>query len=251
MIIDKNQFDKFIAILPELEKDQVYFVSLSARNKYLTDEERRFYGLGRTEMFARTLVRSKGDFEFAMKKLQAELGYKTTKNGKPIPKKAIVTYININPSSMVDAYNLFKKESDHELAEMIKAYMNGKQPNFDGFKRLDRKLLNCVQKSKGNRYFLDIDFDIPREKWLLMGELTSVLDLYNVSNYAIKTKSGYHVLINREHLTKRGKDIQLHKLIKNFNEEVKDKDIGEVVFNDNQMVAIPGTMQSDHLVTML
>ena len=59
MIVDQEQYDAFIEWLPELQHDETYFLSLSARNKYLTDEEREFYGLGRTEMFSRFVARDK------------------------------------------------------------------------------------------------------------------------------------------------------------------------------------------------
>jgi hypothetical protein len=56
-IYDEEQIRKFVSTLSPLKKDEVYFVSMSARNKYLTDEERRTYDLGRTEMFARELIK--------------------------------------------------------------------------------------------------------------------------------------------------------------------------------------------------
>ena len=43
--------------VPSLKKDEVFFCSLSARNKYLTEEERETLGLGRTEMMSKTIIR--------------------------------------------------------------------------------------------------------------------------------------------------------------------------------------------------
>lgn len=39
LIVDKQQFDKRIELLPELGSDEVYFISLSARSKYLSADE--------------------------------------------------------------------------------------------------------------------------------------------------------------------------------------------------------------------
>ena len=89
LIKDRKQFDRFLELVPDLEKDEVYFISLSAMNKYLTYKEREKYALGRTEMFGRTVVKSKEDFDFAFKKLETNLLYKTTKNGMQIPEKSI------------------------------------------------------------------------------------------------------------------------------------------------------------------
>lgn len=48
LIHNREEYNKFINILPDLKDDEVYFLSLSARNKYLTDAERTLFGLGRT-----------------------------------------------------------------------------------------------------------------------------------------------------------------------------------------------------------
>ena len=56
MIEDRKHFEKFISKLPTLRMDEVSFISLSARNKYLTNEERLTLGLGRTEMFGREIA---------------------------------------------------------------------------------------------------------------------------------------------------------------------------------------------------
>ena len=42
-------------VLPNLKQAEVYFLSLSGRNKYLTDEEKQYYQLGRNEMFENQL----------------------------------------------------------------------------------------------------------------------------------------------------------------------------------------------------
>jgi hypothetical protein len=60
LLIDEDEFEKFYKhCVPELGPDEVFFISLSARNKYLTEQERRDLELGRTEMFARRLIRQR------------------------------------------------------------------------------------------------------------------------------------------------------------------------------------------------
>ena len=85
MIKDFNEYNKFLEVLPELEKDEVYFVSISVRNKYLTSEERDYYCLGRTEIFARAIANSKEELTNVLTQvLPAKLLTKRTKNGKKI-----------------------------------------------------------------------------------------------------------------------------------------------------------------------
>ena len=47
----------FDEVLKPLGPTEVFFLSLSARNKYLSEEKRDYYHLGRSEMFAKSIVR--------------------------------------------------------------------------------------------------------------------------------------------------------------------------------------------------
>jgi len=249
LIKDKEQFNKFIDILPDLQNDETFFISLSARNKYLTDEERNHYGLGRTEMFGRTIVKSKENFEFAMKKLEANLKYKTTKNGLAIPEKALVVYININPSSMIGAYRLFSQEMDKFFYDTYRASINNNDPtvNHDGFINMERKLMNAIQKSRSRKVYIDIDMDkvgINTVNWFAM-----YLDNEGIKYHIIKTQGGYHVLIKTDTIPK---GFNLGAIVFDANNEVEDEgNGGEVVFNSNQMVPCVGTLMADgHLVEL-
>ena len=51
----KNFYDKVLARQPLLP-NEVRYISLSVRNKYLTEDERANYCLGRSEMFAREFI---------------------------------------------------------------------------------------------------------------------------------------------------------------------------------------------------
>lgn len=246
MIHNKEQFNKFISILAPLKEDEVYFVSLSCRNKYMTDEEREFYALGRTEMFGRTLIKNLNDIDFYMNKLYSNLVYKTTKNGKSIPEKGLVTYININPSSMLLAYNMFQQETNKKVFEYVQSTLNEKTKNLAAFGNLDREFLNCVQKSRSRKVFIDIDFDTKNYDYV--DRFKGVLNKHDVKYHVICTHGGYHVVIVKDSLPS---SFNLHKEIWDLNEMVKTfEGDGEVIFNKNQMVPVPGTMQSNFLVTM-
>ena len=87
------------------------------RLDHLTDEERKLYSLGRTEMFGREFVYEKSvdKFELILKKLDLTLEYRTTSNGSIIPDKAMVVYFNLNPTSTIKAYQAFQEEMNKEL----------------------------------------------------------------------------------------------------------------------------------------
>ena len=52
-----NEIEKFHSFLHPLQIGEAYFVSMSARDKYLTPEERAHFSLGRSEMFGRKIVK--------------------------------------------------------------------------------------------------------------------------------------------------------------------------------------------------
>lgn len=246
MIVDKKQFDKYVEMLPDLKKDEVYFVSLSARNKYLTQEERDEFSLGRTEMFSREIARDKEGLYYAMKKLRASLQYRRTNNGKEIPEKAIVVYGNINPSSMLKAYQIFVQEMNHEVGEITSALMNGKEPNFTAILRSNRFLMNSIQKARSRKLLIDIDIDFLKE-----GSRIDTLDLLKVYlkenkvyYWMIETYSGYHIVIDK---------LTVPNKLYSFIGAMRDTDntIKEIEFNKNEMIPIPGTLQAGKLIEFI
>jgi len=244
LIQNKRQFENFINnILPPLLDNEVYFVSLSARSKYLTEYERKFYGLGNTTMFARTLVRSKNDWPKAMRSLEGDLQTRLTKNGFLFPQKALVVYVNINPSDSVTAVLNFERQMTVEVSQMVKAQMRGKEANFLSFKRADRMLLDSFQTATGERTYLDIDMDTKDEKYL--NAMRDELLGHGVEHYIIETHGGYHFLVKRATLNKSGYGFDL--LVK---ELANDSGV-EIMFNKNGMVSIPGTLHSGFLVKVL
>lgn len=239
LVQDDDQFNRFVNLLPDLKADWVYFLSMSARQKYLSDSEREYFDLGRTEMFARVTAESKVNIQYAMVKMEGLVEKRTTRNGKTFPPKALVCYANLNPSSMVEAYNLFQTEMNKELAETMKALQNGRQPEYKGIKNAERKLMNAVQKSRAAKLLIDIDIDA--ESPQPMYEVTAELRDHAVRFDTIKTKSGWHVVINVESLNK-GRT-RLHEVVQRQNLLYH-----EVKFNENGMIPVPGTLQAGYLV---
>ncbi len=246
LIQNKNEFNKFINILPDLQNDEVYFISLSARNKYLNEEERKFYGLGRTEMFSRNIIRRKEDFEYVLSKLESTLHYKLTKTKQNIPEKALVVYVNINPSSMIKAYFNLANEMNKELLDINMAMQHNKQPNYSGIHLLDRKLMNCIQTARSRKIFIDIDFDVKGD--IPIKDFIITLANKEIKYYLIQTKSGYHCLIDLASM--KDKKFNLNYEVQKCHQLVCLHD-GEVIINTNGMIPVPGTLQAGELVRFL
>lgn len=246
LVKDEEQFEYFVnEVLPPLESGECYFISLSARNKYLTEEERETYKLGRTEMFGRTLCY--GDWSYAMQKLASHLTYKTTKAGLPFPEKSLVVYVNINPSNVPLAAMRFSTLVNKIAEETVRSYMLGSgNPNLKSLDKAERLLLNEIQKTTGTKTWLDIDVDTKNKSDVEL--VTAKLDAYGVFHHQIDTVGGAHILVNRESL-KQSKLKNLHETLLKINERLKTVG-GECMFNRNNMVPLVGTLQSENLVTI-
>lgn len=241
LIHDKKHFWAFVnTVLPKLAPGEVYFVSLSARKKYLNAQDS--LNLGRTEMFGRTLCY--GDWEYTMAKLEANLKYKTTKDGYPYPENSLVIYVNINPSSSIKASGNFAKKVLEIQNELLRGYINSNTPNLDVLNHADRLLLNEFQKATGTRHYLDIDVDISKEASCA---LQDHLNDAGIKYHKITSRGGWHFLVDR--YSRNETKFPLHKIIQPLNSLAK-KQGGEVIINSNAMVPMPGTIQGGILVTL-
>lgn len=253
---DREILIDFLSHFPALENDEVFFLSLSARNKYLTDEERETFDLGRTEMFSRQTAYDHNGILMAIARMEADLAVRKTRNGSDIPHHCLVTYFNIHPSSTLDAYTAFKAQLDHHYNETFKCALHGKTANYEPFLRSRTHLMNHIQKSKSRRIYIDIDVDCSDEDLALDTTLVVSNDLFlcGIKHLRVQTQGGYHILVDREQLNAFNKSasksskINLHSDIVEANNMVKEHG-GEVVFNKNAMVPLPGTYQAGKLVT--
>lgn len=256
----------FDYVMPPLTKTEVFFLSLSARNKLLTDEEKERIQLGRTEMFSRKVVRKKewDRFYRTIKKMETATGSYTTKNGSNIPSHAIMCYFNVNPSDSLKAYREFNQTMNEYMFELGQCASTGSDASnvLDRIKKQDRLLMNCYQKNRGTRYWLDFDFDIPKEQYLLnhLYELVYEVQKRNGIAYIIETQGGYHVLVSKD--TKFDKNFNPKTLIEMMDRAIAQeitgvnttslKDLGyEIIHNKNEMVAIPGTYHYGKVVRIL
>jgi hypothetical protein len=251
-IHDEDQIRKFVSLLSPLKGDEAYFLSLSARNKYLTEEERRVYDLGRTEMFARKLVKRdkkkivpmEDNYLRVLKSMQVSHGGYTSRSGVTLPDKCLVVYANINPVSGLKALKEFQTKIMDSLFDMR---TNSEAP--DNFSNLDTQLMNCYQRSRGTRTLIDIDFDIPEDGIDILKTFTSIMRENEVKYHVIKTKSGFHVLLEKANIKFNYVDI-----VKNCHIEAVKRfglDHVEVMQNNNSMVPVPGCRQADFPVHFL
>lgn len=239
LTFDLDHLDPFIEFLPDLQYDEVYFLSLSARNKYLSEADRLVYALGRTEMFSREVAYDKPGIKYALKKMAASLLYKRTRGGYEIPKQALVCYINVNPSSMIAAYHDFTERMSKLYYETMQAHIRDQSPEYTAFKRMPRMLMNSIQRNTARRVLVDVDVDTKDLE--VLGGLRRWLGSHGIAFGTVWTQGGYHLLLRKDSLPKK---LNLGQHLSALAVETGK----EIVINKNGMVPLPGTRQADVLV---
>lgn len=243
-IYDEEQVRRFHSLLSPLKPHESYFLSMSARNKYLTEEERKHYELGRTEMFARELCK-RSEFEVflrVLKSMQVSRGGYTSRKGIELPDKCLVVYVNINPVDGIKALKEFQEKTTQLMFDMLDNADVKKK-----FASLDTEMMNCYQRAKGTRTLLDIDFDVPDEGFDLVEKVLADFKEHDVEYHVVKTRSGFHVLLERETI-----HYNYTEVVKSANDEAVERfGHAEVVVNKNEMCVIPGTIQAGFPVKFL
>lgn len=243
LIYDEDQVKQFQALLKPLVDDEVHFVSMSARNKYLTEAERLEFDLGRSEMFGREIVKS-NDFEEYLRTLRSYEHPWYGRSYKELPSKCLMVYANINVSSGRKALKEFYEKANELLFQ-------GAHPEVqERFRYLSTDLMSCYQRAKGARKWIDIDFDSPDKEYsrAQVQELLDELTPQGVETHVISTHSGYHVLMNRETVT-----FNYYPIVGRLHLEAQDRFPGhaEVIRNPNDMVPVPGSRQGGFEVRLL
>jgi hypothetical protein len=238
LIENREIFESFRATLPPLPAGYAYLLSLSARNKYLSEAERKHYNLGKTEMFGRTMVKDIDDFDFYLRKLASNLVYKKTRSGLDFPEKALVVYLMINPVDMVSAYFVFQDRMNKFLREMFRAKENNKTPNYHDLINMDHHLLTSMGKASRQRDFIDIDFDSKDEE--ILEKIKKRFEGYTY--HIVSTQGGYHFLVPKN----QRPSPPVHSILGSILAE--HREIKELTINKNAMIPLPGTFQAGTLV---
>jgi len=257
----------FDNIIVNLKQSESHFLSLSARNKYLNESERKEFGLGRTEMFSLSLVRynSWEKFLSTVKKYETNEGSYLTKNGSNIPSKAMVCYFNINPSDCLKAYRDFSKVMNEYFYELAQCSVTGHSTE-NIMKRINKQptlLMNCYQKATGTRHWLDFDFDVDKDFLPYVEKIVEQVEAFSGTAFIIDTKSGFHLLVskNTEFYSKFNPktivDVAMEDLFEFYVKVYQGEEItkrlaeSEIIHNKNQMCPLPGTYQGNYPVTVL
>lgn len=216
MDFDQKEMKQFLDIYPEPVGNEVMYVSLSVRQKYLPQELRSKYkGL---EMFHRRYFPTFLGLRDYLRDIRVENGVLTDWD---IPLEYVTVYVNIRPSST--------RKAAIELAREILRHLG--ETSNEWFLSLESKYKSILQKTSVRRTLVDIDIDV---------DDPAVVEFFRpLEFHTIKTKSGYHLLVEKKNI-----NINLGEVVK----QAQKRFGGEIIINSNAMIPLPGTLQAGHLV---
>jgi hypothetical protein len=190
IVKDEELLKRFIDWLPELQDNEMYYVSLFARKKH--------YNVLPSDKSQLKRFTSTKDMLFSkIKQLECEIGcYKYY--DIVIPNDALSLYISPNPRNLEKA----TQKAIVELQKLSWKKYNGYNPQSE--------VLSAIQVSGGTTHFFDFDFDHVD----LESTLKEIDKLIPGKYTVLQTKGGFHILVEVAKLTPREKKIyyQISKL---------------------------------------
>lgn len=215
IIENEDLLKKFIYWLPELQKGEVYYLCLFARNKYCKH-------ILDIKSDKQQLKKFTSDKRFILDKIkQLEVKYGAyIKDGKIIPQEALALYITINPRCLVKA----TKNSLIKFANLISEDYNGYNPH--------QEVLSAIQQSCRKKRYYDLDFD-NADLDFVKGKAKDLIN-EDCLTY-LKTRGGFHLLINLEKI-----DI---KYKKNWYNNMLTLPGRDECSQSDSLIPIPGTYQ--------
>lgn len=264
----------------EPKSNEVFCFALAARNKKLSEDERKEYGLGRAEMLNTNIVSMRDHEAFNFNKwergvLKFEVNKKAmlTRTGMSYPEKSTVIYYYIHTSDEMKVLNEGAKYINDMKADLINAAMKGSAEGVqDAVKKLKSARVNVERmhaRCPGTKKLIDFDMDIDpdymdRKYDIILEALKKNFNkTFGKGNYFIvDTSGGFHVLVKKEFLksdpnkvtVKVCEDVEtmIPTVMKKFNEFGYNKlAIKEFNINKNSLIPLPGTLQYGRLVKII
>lgn len=267
LIYDKLEVERFFnRIFPnEWDKNEVAFVSLAARKKYIKNNEDIDLG-HRPAMLDKDVIK-KRDFDYYLSRLrrfEADGAY-IGNNGEILPEDIMAIYVNIHLSDTAKAWMKTKEEMSSIETEIMSHVVHNQlnlDHAFNSMKNLSNIWYSQIQNNYSKKRWIDIDVDLeepdkligPEEERLpirkILGNLIrSNFEFLGVNNFFfIQTRGGFHILVSTVD-NKFNSEINPNSLVLAVKDYCKSFS-KEVVLNKNGMVPCPGTIQGGFEVYM-
>lgn len=179
LIHNEQQLKLFIDFLPELNEDEIYFLTLIARRKWFPEST----GTPATIQLKREVAITKDKIEKVIRQWEVNEGIYTYKDDSPIDVRNLGVYIGFNPK---DQHKAIFELMDICLANIR---FNNKNMNVKSMAN------SAIQVSNGTKNFIDIDVDIKENEnpLLIIDFIKSIIEESALT--FIKTSGGFHCLV--------------------------------------------------------
>lgn len=226
IITDEKLLDEFIDFLPELSEDEVFYVCLFARSKYLTEEQRgQISHIKSDKAQLKRFTSNKKTLKTKLKQLECPLGsyvqYKANVPDNLVPQEALATYITINPRSL----SLATRNSLKKFVEMV---ADNPTHSFNPYNFAMSEIQRSPKKNK-KWHVIDIDSKDVDIKLILAQYLG------NTPYKILETRGGFHCLIDIHNIDESIKKSWYNNLKNSFGDYLDQG--GDI------MIPIQGTYQ--------
>lgn len=236
IITDREKLIEFIDWLPELEKNEAYYIGLFSRSKYVRDIE----GIDlphirsdKQQLFK--LITGKGNMLQKIEGLERKLGTYYQYQGRisntdnygsiPVPQEALALYITLNPRN--------KKVATFKMLDKLIEFI--KKEDYD--RSLDNVALSAIHTSVDRRVYSTFDFDVDDREAIINHIKDNDIVPLEALNY-LYTRGGVHVIIEHGLIdTKDSKYTKWYPTIRSM--EGVDKQVN----GTDVSIPIPGTYQ--------
>ena len=226
IITDEWLLYDFIESLPNLSKDEVFYVCLFARSKYLTEEQKgQISHIKSDKAQLKRFTATKETLKTKLKQLECPIGsyvqYKTDVPDNLVPQESLATYITINPRSL----SLATRNSLKKFVEMV-----ADNPTHS-FNPSNFAMSEIQRSPKKNKKWHVIDVDSKDV------DVKSILAQYlgNTPYKILETRGGFHCLIDLHNIDESIKKNWYNNLKSSFGDDLDQG--GDI------MIPITGTYQ--------
>lgn len=174
ILIDKEAFHEFVNLLPDLQENEVFFLALMARHKYVPAVPNV-----KDNQLARFAVTHKDQLEEYILRMECTIGgYQ--RGGQVMPQEALAVYIGPNPRDVI-------KANKELLVEIATAFAEGRATMNP--MTLAR---TAIHRAIGRKVFVDFDYDFEDYQT----HLPKIREILPENAFRIlKTRGGFHLLV--------------------------------------------------------
>lgn len=222
-IEDENELEWFWRQLPRLEKSESYYFCMAARGKKLSEEDKKKYEMGRSEMFYPQIMSYKPDWKFSdflknVCRFQVDKRAFLTKNDLSYPDNSLICYFDPNPCSEIDCLFDYKSYMQTIESELIKAVQKGSDDGIsEQMSKLSRSIHHyktCHPQHHSRSIWVNYDFDFkyenPGNRDIIEFYVWSIFKRFFPKDgyLVIRTSNGVHVLLKTECISSYNKKLK-------------------------------------------